>query len=223
MFSRPVLMVIIDPSSGKLQILDEEYMINEEFQQGTLQLADALNLDEIESARIFLESQGDAEILGRSVLESSIIRFHQTRKYLLDCFRLILQKAIDPSADEDVRALFQAIVDQVLHVQPLPANGTTFVGKCISSMGDIEKWLQDLADKISGAHVLGYNQMPGFSETIEYQRTSLIQQHESLGVAVQYLVRGQHSNLAEFKQLIDILRRANKYDNLLGMSILTPS
>ena len=42
---------------------DEEYAINEDFQQTALQFADALDLDEIESARIVLEALADAEVL----------------------------------------------------------------------------------------------------------------------------------------------------------------
>ncbi len=182
-----------------------------------MQLADALDLDEMDSARIVLEAQEDAEVLGRSILESSIIRFHQTRKYLLDCFRLVLQQSVDINIEEGIRDAFQDVVRRVLQAQEGARSGPKFVQKCLKSMGDMKAFLHNLADRLNGASVLGQTQKPEFSETIEYQRVSLIQQHESLGVIVHYLVKASCSTLEDFEKLLDVLKRADKYDNLLGM------
>lgn len=202
--------------TGKLQFLEEQYTVSEEFQQGTLQLADALDLDEMEAARIFFESQEAAEALGRSVLESSIIRFHQTRKYLLDCFRLVLQQSVDASTEEDIREVLQEVVRLVLQVRDNPGNGPKFVRKCFQNMADVKLWLQSLVDKLNSASVLGQAPSPEFSETIEYQRVSLVQQHESLGTILQYVVKANYSTLADFEHLLDILKGVEKNDNLLG-------
>jgi nuclear pore complex protein Nup205 len=197
-------------------VLDEEYAINEDFQQSALQLADALDLDEIDSARIVLEAQDDMEVLGRSIFESSIIRFYQIRKYLLDCFRLILQQSIDIHGDEGIRDNFQDVVSRVVQQQEGARDPPRFVQKCLRHMVDIKGLLVGLADKLNGASVLGQTQEIDLFETIEFQRVSLVQQHESLGTIVHYLIKINYSALDDFELLLDVLRRADKYDNLLG-------
>jgi nuclear pore complex protein Nup205 len=51
---------------------------------------------------------------------------------------------------------------------------------------------------------------------LEYQRVSLVNQHESLAVILLYLVKESHSLVADFEQVMEIMRKADKYDNLLG-------
>ncbi|KAL5350865.1 hypothetical protein ACLOAV_004436 [Pseudogymnoascus australis] len=213
--------------SGRIQIQDEEYSINDDFKQGALMLADAVNLDELDAARIFFASQEDADVLGRSVLECSIIRFHQTRKYLLDCFRLVLQLSsanTDSDADsnsdeleaqENIKSTFQTAVGLVLQTEEKAENGPSFVKKCLQSMADIRTWLQDLADRVNSANVLYQGQTDEFSETIEYQRVSLIQQHESLGSIVHGLVKARYSSVDNFENVLGVLRQTDRFDNLL--------
>lgn len=208
--------------SGKLQVQDEEYAINEDFQQSALQLADALDLDEVDSAKILFEAQDDAEVLGRSLLESAIIRFHQKRKYLLDSFRLVLQVSIDINMIEAIRDVLQAVIGRVLDSQDNNRNGPGFVRKCLQNMEDMKSMLQNLTDRLNGASVLGQAQRPEFLETIEYQRVSLVQQHESLGVIMHYLIKANFATPHDFEQLLEILKRADKYDNILGMSFHLP-
>ncbi|EGE85811.2 nuclear pore complex subunit Nup192 [Blastomyces dermatitidis ATCC 18188] len=47
--------------SGKITVNDVEYSVNEQFQQDVLQVADALDVDEIEAAGYFLRAQDDAK------------------------------------------------------------------------------------------------------------------------------------------------------------------
>lgn len=83
-------------------------------------------------------------------------------------------------------------------------------------MGDIRQWLQKISDKVSSASVLGQPSQPEFLEIMEYQRHSLVKQHELLGVIVLYLVKADHSVVGDFELLLGILKKADKYDNLLG-------
>jgi hypothetical protein len=84
-------------------------------------------------------------------------------------------------------------------------------------MGDIKVQLLNLAERLNGASVLGETRRPDYLETVEYQRVSLVQQHESLGTIVHYLVKANYSTTEDFGQLLNILRQADKYDNLLGI------
>jgi nuclear pore complex protein Nup205 len=197
---------------GKLEVSGDEYTINDEFKQGALQLADELDLDELDAARIFLEAQGETDASGRPALTNSIVRFHQRRKCVLDCFQLLVQLSADVNQEDELRADLQAIVAQI--VEP----GDTklrYALRCLSGMGDIKLWLQRLAEKLNSASVLGRGQQLEVLETIEYQRVSLVKQHESLGVILLYLVKESHSAVEDFEQVLETLRKADKYDNLL--------
>ncbi|KAI9734491.1 MAG: hypothetical protein M1818_006880 [Claussenomyces sp. TS43310] len=203
--------------SGTVSLSQVEYSVNEDFQQNALQLADALNLDEIDSARIILEVQDASQALGRSIQESAVIRFHLTREYLLSCFRLLLALSTDLDLSLENEGTptdsFRPIVNAVLEAQGR-VDGSAFLRKCLQSMADIKSWLQSLADKISGASVLGQGQTPEFIETVEYQRVSLVRQHETLGMIVHYLVKGHSASIADFEHLLETMKRADKYDHL---------
>ncbi|KAF4634335.1 hypothetical protein G7Y89_g3782 [Cudoniella acicularis] len=199
-------------ATGKLDVAGTEYQINEQFQQDALQLADDLNLDEREAARLFLQSQDEAEPSGRPARTISIIRFHQRRKFLLDCLRMILQQADDEEQDEGLRIGLGGVISSILLQQ---GSSPRFVQKCLSSMADIKSWLQGLTDKFNGASILGQEQQPEFLEIIEFQRASLVMQHESLGTILHYLVKQNHSTLEDFELVLDTLKKADKYDNLL--------
>jgi nuclear pore complex protein Nup205 len=195
-----------------LNVSGEEFRINEEFQQGALQLADHLNLDELDAARIFLEVQSETDSSGRSSLTNSIIRFHQRRKVLLDCLRLTLGLSADVDREEHIRASLQALIAQVVQSQNAPSR---YIQRCLSSMGDIKSRLQDLAEKLNSASILGQSQQAELLQTIEFERGSLVKQHESLSIVLLYLVKENYSVLEDFEWTIDHLRKADKYDNLL--------
>jgi nuclear pore complex protein Nup205 len=215
-------------TTGKIKVQEDEYGINAEFQQNALEVAGALNLDEIDSARLLLESGDDAEALGRSMIECSIIRFHQKRQYLLDCFRIVLQQTaeLDPDPDEDLDdgvippSAFRNVVKVILNSQGQPGGGSAMIKKCLDEMGNTKVWLQDVADKVNRASVLGPAQTAEI-ETMEFQRTSLIQQHELLGVIIHYVVLGGHAVPADFDPILENLKRADRYDILLGKLIPT--
>ncbi|KAM3083833.1 hypothetical protein ACMFMG_002057 [Clarireedia jacksonii] len=202
--------------TGKLVRDGQEYDINDHFQQGTFQLADELNLDEIEASQIFFDAQDDADATGRPVLSCALIRFHQRRKTLLDCLRLILQFQgdVDENLAQDVKDFLGQIIKDLIRLQN-SANGQNFIQKCLSAMGDIKKWLQKISDKISSASVLGQTSQPEQLEIMEYQRSSLVKQHEILGTIIFHLVKANHVVQGDFDVLLGALKKADKYDNLL--------
>jgi nuclear pore complex protein Nup205 len=180
-----------------------------------LQVADELNLDELHAAQLFLDAQHEAEESDRPIITCALMRFHQRRKYLLDCLRLILQLSADVNLEESIRADLQKVVNNLVQPWESLKDSATYVQKCLSSMGDLKLWLQNLADKLSSASVLGQGQQPELLETIKYQRVSLVKQHESLGIIVLYLVKENHSVVADFELVLATLKRLDKYDNLL--------
>jgi len=73
---------------GTITIDGDDYAINDDFKQQTVQIADALDLDELQSAALLYAAQRDSRELDRPPLMTSIIRFHKRRQFLLECLRL---------------------------------------------------------------------------------------------------------------------------------------
>ena len=210
-------MLAADWVLGKLD-LEERYNVNQQFQQATLQVADDLDLDELDAARICLKAQTDSNISGRSLNMCSILRFHQRRKYLLDCLRLMLQLADDIDSSNEVMEAFREVVAEVVQAQGPANDSTKYVARCLTSMLDIKTWLQKLMDNLNGASVRGNERKPELEEVTEYQRVSLVGQHETLSIIVLYLTKMDYSSLSNFELVLERLRVADKYDHLLGKS-----
>jgi nuclear pore complex protein Nup205 len=207
-------------SIGNLEVSGEQYSINDQFQQDSLKLADELNLDELDAARLYLDAQDETESTGRPALTNSLIRFHQRRKYTLDCLRLILQQASDVRGDEPeqeaIREDMRSLVTQITQ----PQNGVRYASKCLSAMEGIKAWLRSLAEKVNSASVLGQAPQSETVEAIEYQRVSLIKQHECLGIILLYLVKDNASNVEDFELVLESMKKADKYDSILGRLFL---
>ena len=215
-----------------------ECLITEEFRQGTIQVAEILDLDEIESAKLYSRAIDDAGKSDRSPLIVAIVYFHEKRQFLLESLRLLLQESLrsfediskgdelsggldggSDNADDEV-STFQELRDKVLEVLQIgphgaPANGSNFLRKCVESMLEIEVWLNRLGEQMQTASVLGQVQGAEAGEIIEYQQTSLSRQHESLGAVVCYLIKGTYSTAEDFKILIERLRKIERFDILL--------
>lgn len=207
--------LLIAEFTGRLD-LDGGYTVNEDFQQTALRVADELNLDELDAARICLDSQDEFKTSGQSLFICSIIRFHQRRKYLLDCLRLTLQVSSDVNQDPELRECLLGLIIQVVQPQDNSKDETKYVRRCLASMsGDIKQWLQKLVEKQNSISVLGQGQQAEVEVAIEYQRVSLVKQHESLSIIVLYLVKQDHSSVADLDEVLATLRKADKFDHLL--------
>ncbi|RKF65646.1 Nucleoporin NUP192 [Golovinomyces cichoracearum] len=197
--------------TGQVEIFGNEYKVNEEFQREAQQLADELDLDELEAAQIYYVAQTDKTSLGQPTLTNSLIIFHQRRKLILDCLQMICLLAADPDVEEVLRDDLLAILGQVV----MPRAGSQrYTHRCLSCMSDIKSWLQRLADKLNGASVVGHFNSE-ILDAIEYQRVSLIKQHETIGTILFYLIKEKHSDVSDFHTILEILRKADKYENLL--------
>ena len=208
---------------GKLSINDEEFTVNEIFQQDVFLLSDELDIDEIDAAKCLLESQDDPSVLGRSLLECGIIRFHQQRKYALDSLRLLLQlDSIDDDLEEsDALEAIQMFVAARLFQSK--SNGSQrYVPQCMAAMAKVKSGLQKLHDKLAAAQALNHTssgQLSEEMETVEFSRISLIQQHELLGVVLCRCIEKRQAEIPDFMEFIATLKRAEKYDSLLAHMI----
>lgn len=175
-----------------------------------------MDLDEIEAAKIFLEAQPISVASERPVLTEAVIIFHQQRKYILGCLRLLLQLSQDVDLNEDIKLELQQFLAQEVIRPQNPTSTTRYVSRCLAAMADIKTWLQRLADKKNGASVLGQTGQPEVLERLEYERVSLVKQHEALGIILVLLDKGGHSKVEDFHTILQVLRTADKYDSLLG-------
>ena len=200
---------------GNIQIDDEEYSVNDEFKENSIQLADALDLDEIDSARLLIVAQEDAEVLDRSLLPSAIIHFHEQRQFLLECLRLILKQSNNNSSENGAHERAGLLISLILEVKDGPArNGSLFAQKCLREMANIEKWMQALGERYQGTLALGQTLTPEFDEIMGFQQLSLGQQHESLGAVVHYLVKSHYTAVDDCYKLLEHLPKIDRWNNV---------
>ncbi|UKZ82332.1 hypothetical protein TrVFT333_010118 [Trichoderma virens FT-333] len=185
--------------TGKVSIDGNEYSINDKFQQDVFSLSDEIDLDEVEAARYLLDSQDDVSVLGRSLLECAVIRFHQQRKYVLDSFRLLLElnnldyEGEEPSALETIKVY----VDTRL-LRPSHGGAKRLAPRSAQTLGNVPT-----------------DELPEELETVEFSRVSLIQQHEALGVILCECVDKRQAETADFTEFISVLKKWDRYDTLL--------
>lgn len=202
---------------GKITLRDVTYEVNTDFQQGTLQLADALDIDEMEAAEMFLAAQEYSQVLDRPPLITAIMRFHERRSFLLECLRLIFYISSSREIeDEQLQIRIQDYVSEILEIKNTTLqNASIYTRSALRAMEDIEKWLLLLADQIQKASVVEQAEDQDIMEAIEHQRQSLFQQHESLAAILFYLFEADSNSAEDFRILINQLKRLEKFDGLL--------
>ncbi|KAJ5636079.1 uncharacterized protein N7484_009392 [Penicillium longicatenatum] len=201
--------------SGKITVAGIPHEINHDFQQGALQLADALNLDELQAAEMFYAAQDDSQVLDRPPLITAIMRFHERRSFLLECLRLIFREANEVER-ERTSAILHDVLSDILEVKnSTMQNASLFARKGMQAMADIETWLLLLADQIQKVSVIGFGEHREIMEAIDYQRHSLQQQHESLGAILFYLFKGTYTSSEDFRALVAQLKKLDRFDGLL--------
>lgn len=179
-------------------------------------MADALDLDEIESAKLFYDALQDAQSLDRSPLASSIFLFHQLRQYSLECLRLLFDKAADEEIDEGMSMGLQNFISLLFQTDAgRPRSGSKFWHRCLEAMADAEKKLHHIADRIQTVSMTDQSGAPEFAELMDFQRSSLTAQHASLGAIAHWLARGNHTDPEDVRLLIERLRSFERYDIIL--------
>ncbi|RDW63036.1 nuclear pore complex Nup192/Nup205 family protein [Aspergillus mulundensis] len=201
--------------SGKITIDDVEFKVNDDFQQGTLQVADALDLDELLAALLFFRAQDPSQDFDRPPVITAIINFHQRRNFLLESLRLIFQESFEVER-EATQEIMQVMLAHVVEIKDGQLrNASLYTRKCLKSMEDIEKWLSLLNDQIQKASIVGESEDQLVMEAIELQRFALLQQHESLGAILCYLFKGPYTSSEDLRILLKHLRKLDRFDGVL--------
>ncbi|KAJ5312742.1 hypothetical protein N7508_003572 [Penicillium antarcticum] len=201
--------------TGKISSESEEYEINSDFQQGALQLADALNIDEIEAAFKFLKAQRDGYMMGRSPLIAALMMFHEHRSNTLSCLRLIFRLSLDYERPT-IQTVMQTALTHVLGIVNSPLrHASEFVRKALKSMIDIEEWISLLGEQLQKATTLDQELDRDIMEAIEYQQSCLKEQHESLGAIVCYMFKGSFTSSEDVRFLVQQIKQEDRFDGLL--------
>lgn len=208
----------------------EPYEINAEFVDDALKVAEELDLDELEAARLLLDAsaEGDAEAWGRSLWVCGVMRFHQERRFLLDCMRLMIEVAGDDEIDENLQDGFGALVEEHVFRVPPPGAGAgarqeRILPRGMAAMQAVRMALFKLLDRGAARGMLtqvnnnvvtraeGEQQ-----EAFDFARVSLIEQHELLAVILCAAVDKRHAEVADFREFVGMLKKADRYDHFLS-------
>lgn len=200
--------------TGAIDIGGNSYNVNSQFREGTLEVADALNLDELEAAQLFLDAQDDGQASGQPVETCAIIRFHQRRKEMLDCLRITLELSSASSLGDAEQEFFSQVITEVTRPQDT-RDESRFTRRCLSSMVDTKVWIQELMGKANAQRVANDTEKGAQNlERIQYQQASLLREHELLGVIVFHLAR-RSSIMSDFELVLESLRTHDYFDELL--------
>ena len=201
--------------TGSVTFDEQEFKVNREFQESATQLADTLDLDELHSARLLIESQEDSVLLERSNLISAVLLFHERRQYILECLRLLLILSNDPELEGIVRDASLGLVASILETKDGPGRGgSLYAQKCMDAMIGIERWLQNLGERHQGALALGQTLTEDHNRMIGFQQKSLQQQHESLGAIINCLIKASQTGVEDFYKLLGHLPKIDRWNNL---------
>ena len=203
-------------AKGKVNIEEVEYSLNDEFKQAAIRMAENLDMDEVQAVELLLSVEGDAEVLGRSVLETAHFSFHARRKDLLGCLRLILKFGADEELNETVRSQFHSIGQHIIKVgSTKPQYHTPFAQRCLLAMAEIRRWVQELDERDQTPIMMGSILSPEAAEIMTFQKNSLLMQCEDLGAILLYLVQLGFSDIQCFEDLLETVKSADKYDIML--------
>lgn len=202
--SRLALVPSTNPQIKTVKIDDVEYQINDDFRQAALKVADVLDLDELQAAKLCIEvadtSEPDITLPSRALLH-----FHQYRALLLECLRLVLQQHIDPAEAEDDDKVFWFERSEAILRGPDGQQGdrSSMWRKCIAGLTEVEMYLKQVADRKQTLMMTGVGLEGDTAEALDAQRVLLTKQHESLVGIMAILVRGNdHVNEVCFREFI---------------------
>ncbi|KAL9106134.1 MAG: hypothetical protein Q9227_008782 [Pyrenula ochraceoflavens] len=200
-------------NSGKLNFEVGEVEINEDFKQAALEVADALDLDEIRAAKLIISVTESPDTHFQPSIGASIAAFHERRSLIAQCLRLLLHTSYGDSQPQDTQHLLREVVKEVLSIRNgSNQNGSSYARHCLTAMNDIERWQNLLVEQGQKASILGQDQAHASSQLLELQRDSLSEQHEALGACLFYLVKADFTISEDLRRIVEDLRKKGRFD-----------
>ncbi|KAK3113525.1 hypothetical protein LTR53_009103 [Teratosphaeriaceae sp. CCFEE 6253] len=186
------------PATGnppdKLRLGDLEYQVNDDFRQSALMVADELNLDELDAAKLCVDVSPDPGTSAEATLAlRAVLHFHDHRRVLLEVMRLLLQQCSDAHSSEDdgVSGLLQQTMDSVMKSPKGPTDaGSQLWQKCIAGLAETEAFLTGFNNRRQTMDMTGQLPYGQVAEAFEAQQILLTRQHESLVSVLVCLLSG---------------------------------
>ena len=208
-------------NADKISVGGEEYAINDDFRQQAIQVADGLDLDELEAAELCIVSQDRGVELQRTTAFAAMLRFHEQREALLTALRLCVRQAVDEDVDAEQRDVFLQLLRLILQGSENASSANTgFVRKSISTMEEIEQWIRLLDNRLQGASIIGQTLGALDVEILGYERASLVRQHESLAVILCHLAKDGHAGVDDYRFLLAKAAAIEIFDDIVVHYIL---
>lgn len=179
-------------------------------------MAEVLDLDEIDAARLLLDAQSDLDISDRSYVLHAVINFHEQRQLLIECLRLVFKCSNNSECEEEIKDVLRQLVALVLEIKDGPArNGSLYAQKCLQAMIDVEFWIRALGERYQGNKALGQPSAPEYHEILEFQQLNLEQQHESLASVFTYLIKANYTGVEDFYELLDHMPKLERWSSIV--------
>ncbi|EME85487.1 uncharacterized protein MYCFIDRAFT_124, partial [Pseudocercospora fijiensis CIRAD86] len=187
------------PPPDTLTIDHVEYRVRDEFREAAINVADELDLDEVEAAKLCIHSQVDGSGNDPSLVFRAMIRFHEQRQALLDCLRLLLQLGLeDESEDDEMTEAFKEASSAIVTGQGRAA----YWRKCVDGLTDIENFLKKMAEYKDKLVMTGQGTGGDTGEALRVQRFLLTRQHESLSAVLAHLIRSGFVYVEDYRAFL---------------------
>lgn len=203
--SRKTLVTDTNPQPTTITIDESQYQISDQFRHTAIQVADELDLDEIEAAKLCLASMNGANghADGGTLAMQAVVRFHEYRDVLLDCLRIVMSCGVSSDYDENVTDFFRDFVKQLVQSQPGGPDGTSaFCNRCLDGLADIENYMAKVAASKDKLLVVGQGISGLENDFLVTQRLLLTKQHESLVAILSYLISDDRAQVQDFKRFV---------------------
>ncbi|QIW94678.1 hypothetical protein AMS68_000196 [Peltaster fructicola] len=192
-----------NPYHGTVITVDGlEYAISEDFKNAIYTVADEVDLDEIDAARLCLAVQEEVDTADETLPFRAVLRFHNQRQTLLECLRLIFKRVAEgDKSDEDyILEYFQNVAGQIM--QRKSAQAISFWERCCDGLKEIEDMVKKTHDQMAAMQMTGQSMTGAHGEVLQAQRMFLAHQHECLASIMCYMIRSQHTTIDDFRRLI---------------------
>ena len=198
---------------GKVSVDGQEYSINDEFKHIARALGTALQVDELEAAKILLSDPGSDITADLDFIARSVGNFHERRDLILQNLRLLLQGSENPDLEENIRNGFLEAVKYVLDTKDgIVANASQYTRKCMAAMGTIEARQLSLNNELQNRPSDGDLGRPEYFSILDFQKNSLFKQHEALGCILGYLFRGDYTSQEDLRKMEAAATQWNRID-----------
>lgn len=195
-------------SLGKIEFNDDTIQVNEEFQAYAIDVAELLDLDQLEAARLLYIAFNDKSY-DRSPLYTAVLLFHTYRVFLLDCLRLCTHYASANNEGDSTRV--PEIKAFCLQVFAGDGRDASFFTKCLAAMEDIEQWLARIAIRLNALQVIDAATSVE-AGILELQQDRLVRQHEALAEIMTDFEDFASTSQDNLQRMVEKAKKLEKYD-----------